>query len=199
MISKPKIFLLIALLAFAASIAAVAVRFNNKKDFEIGDKIDSYNNVNVYYNGSIGNVSGRNTTPDGYNLGLKYQCVEFVKRYYYEHYKHKMPNSYGHAKDFFQKGLTDGSKNAGRNLTQYNHPSKTKPQPGDLLIIDGNVFNTYGHVAIVSNVSGHDIEIVQQNAGGYDNTRATYSLEHSNNRWKIGHDRVLGWLRKPAP
>lgn len=199
MISKPKIFLLIALLAFAASIAAVAVRFNYNKDFEIGDKIDSYNNVNVYYNGSIGNVSGRNTTPDGYNLGLKYQCVEFVKRYYYEHYKHKMPNSYGHAKDFFQKGLADGSKNAGRNLTQYNHPSKTKPQPGDLLIIDGNVFNTYGHVAIVSNVSGHDIEIVQQNAGGYDNTRATYTLEHTNNRWKIGHDRVLGWLRKPAP
>ena len=71
------------------------------RSMEIGDKVDSLNGVFVYYNHSVGNVSGRNTTADGYNLGLKYQCVEFVKRYYYENLNHKMPNSYGHAKDFF--------------------------------------------------------------------------------------------------
>ncbi|MDW5290896.1 hypothetical protein [Formosa sp. PL04] len=58
----------------------------------------------------MGHVSGRNTTPDGYNLGLKYQCVEFVKGYYYEHYNHKMPDSYGHAKSFFNSGIKDGKR-----------------------------------------------------------------------------------------
>jgi len=50
----------------------------------------------VYYNGSVGHVSGRNLVPDGYNPGLKYQCVEFVKRYYYQHLNHKIPDSYRH-------------------------------------------------------------------------------------------------------
>ena len=43
-----------------------------------GTAIDSYNNVTVYYNGRVGSTNGRNTAPDGYNLGMKYQCVEFL-------------------------------------------------------------------------------------------------------------------------
>ena len=59
---------------------------------EVGTIIDSYNGVNIYYNGNnFKNVLGRNVSEDGYNLGLKYQCVEFVKRYYYKRYGHKMP------------------------------------------------------------------------------------------------------------
>jgi hypothetical protein len=58
---------------------------NLETKFSIGQQIDSLNGVSVFYNGSFGNISGRNITKDGYNLGLKYQCVEFVKRYYYEH------------------------------------------------------------------------------------------------------------------
>ncbi len=50
---------------------------------DIGSIIDEFNGVAVYYNHNVGNVSGRNLAPDGYNLGLKYQCVEFVKRYYF--------------------------------------------------------------------------------------------------------------------
>lgn len=70
------------------------------KEHKIGEKIESLNNIYVYYNGKVGNVNGRNISKDGYDLGLKYQCVEFVKRYYFLHYFHKMPDSYGHAKDF---------------------------------------------------------------------------------------------------
>jgi len=99
--------------------------------YQIGDRLDSLNHVVVYYNGGMGNVSGRNTSPDGYNIGLKYQCVEFVKRYYYEYYKHKMPNAYGNAIDFFNKALKDGELNADRDLIQYTNPSKSKPQVGD--------------------------------------------------------------------
>ena len=70
----------------------------------IGDVIDSLNGVKVYYNGSnFAKSYGRNLAPDGYNLGLKYQCVEFVKRYYYQVYKHKMPNTQGNAREFLTK------------------------------------------------------------------------------------------------
>ncbi|MFN6047371.1 MAG: hypothetical protein ACK45C_05080, partial [Bacteroidota bacterium] len=74
------------------------VALTNPITHSIGDKLDSFNNVYVYYNGSISHVLERNISKDGYNLGLKFQCVEFVKRYYYQYYKHKMPDSYGHAK-----------------------------------------------------------------------------------------------------
>src|SRR5690606_23830292 len=69
----------------------------------VGKPVDSLNGVVVYYNGAVGHVLERNVAADGYNIGLKYQCVEFVKRYYYEHLQHKMPDSYGHAKDFFDQ------------------------------------------------------------------------------------------------
>lgn len=161
---------------------------------EIGTELDRFNNVAIYYNGSIGNVSKRNVTADGYNLGLKYQCVEFVKRYYYEVYQHKMPNSYGHAKDFTQRNLADGANNSDRNLIQFSNPSKSKPQIGDLIVFDGNVYNRYGHVAIVSKVDGNSIEIAQQNVGR--STRSDYSISFQNNKWKVETSNCLGWLRK---
>src|SRR5690625_3985796 len=74
-------------------------KISNKKK-SVRQIIYSLNGVYVYYNGSTNTVVDRNTSLDGYNLGLEYQCVEFVKRYYYERLDHTMPNSYGHAKDF---------------------------------------------------------------------------------------------------
>jgi surface antigen len=167
---------------------------NSETKYIVGHKVDSLNGVHVYYNGSMGNVSGRNTTIDSYNLGLKYQCVEFVKRYYYEHYNHKMPNSWGNAKDFFQNGIDDGTLNRNRNLTQYINPSKTKPKIGDLVIFGGTTSNSYGHVAIISMVNNQKVEVIQQNVG--KNTRSTYNLKRKNKIWFIDNDRILGWLRK---
>lgn len=162
----------------------------------VGQKIDSLNGVYVYYNNSIDNVSGRNTTTDGYNLGLKYQCVEFVKRYYYEHLKHKMLNSFGNAKDFFDSNLRDAKYNKKRDLTQYSNPSSSKPKIGDLLIFSGSIFNKYGHVAIISNVKDNEIEIIQQNPGPYGNSREIFPLVNKNGKWEIQYTRIIGWLRK---
>ncbi len=167
-----------------------------KPSLAVGDKIDELNGVFVYYNGSMRNVSGRNVSADGYNIGLKYQCVEFVKRYYYEHLNHKMPNSYGNAKDFFDKSLKDGQKNRQRNLTQYTNGSKTQPKVDDLIVLKGTTFNKFGHVAIISKVSENEIEIIQQNPGAFGSSRKTYSLEYKKGKWKIKNERVLGWLRK---
>ncbi|MDR1878762.1 MAG: CHAP domain-containing protein [Bacteroidales bacterium] len=171
-------------------------KFNLNSTYAIGQPIDSLNGVFVFYNGGIDNVTGRNTTSDGYNLGLKYQCVEFVKRYYYEYLNHKMPDSYGHAKDFFDKTLSDGQKNKKRNLIQYTNPSRTKPKVDDLLIFDGTGSNKYGHVAIVSKVTDNETEIIQQNPGPFAQSRVTFQLDNQDDKWEIKNKRILGWLRK---
>src|SRR5690554_7449178 len=90
-----KAFVLISGLAIVAFFSFEKIRPGFLQETpEVGKAIDSLNNVLVYYNGDVGTVIGRNTR-NGYNLGLKFQCVEFVKRYYYEFYNHEMPDSYG--------------------------------------------------------------------------------------------------------
>jgi len=158
-----------------------------------GDRLDSLNGVVVFHNAGMGNVSGRNVV-DGYNVGLKYQCVEFVKRYYLEHYSHRMPNSYGHAKDFFSSAITDGEINPDRGLLQYTNGSKSLPMVGDLVVLDGWKGNPYGHVAIISAVDDGEVELVQQNTGS---TRVEYDLDLIDGRWRIDNKRILGWLRMP--
>ena len=182
------------ILSFVAIPFLKKFNFNNK--YTIGQTMDSLNGVHVYFNGGVDNVLDRSITKDGYNLGLKYQCVEFVKRYYYEYLHHKMPDSYGHAKDYFDKTLTDGQKNEKRNLTQYTNLSKTKPQISDLIIFSGTFFNRFGHVAIISNVSDSEVEIIQQNSGPFGKTREKFSVKNINGKWAINNKRVLGWLRK---
>jgi surface antigen len=192
-----KIFLLLIAITATSALVFFLYQHNSvpNRNYQIGDRLDSLNNVVVYYNGGMGNVSGRNTTPDGYNIGLKYQCVEFVKRYYYEHYKHKMPNAYGNAIDFFNKELKDGELNTDRDLIQYTNPSKSKPQVGDLIIMDATWTNEYGHVVIVSKVTDDEVEIIQQNAGNPDHPRDVFDLEQADGLWEIDHSRILGWLR----
>jgi len=159
-----------------------------------GLPIDSFNGVYVYYNGGTSQSSGRNVI-DGYNVGIRYQCVEFVKRYYYLHYHHHMPDTYGNAKDFFDKKLSSGSLNTARGLFQYKNRDQVRPQKGDLLVFDSYIFNPYGHVAIVSNVTDKNIEIIQQNPGPWGRSRTNIELERTGRNWLIKNNRILGWLR----
>ncbi|MDR0565246.1 MAG: CHAP domain-containing protein [Azoarcus sp.] len=195
---KPKRWLFVSVSAafLLVGIFYVVKIYGFNLQHPIGKEIDNLNGVAVYYNGPVSNVSGRHLTADGYNLGLKYQCVEFVKRYYYEHYQHKMPNSYGHAKDFFDGQIQDGQFNTQRALYQYTNPSQSKPMPGDLLIFDGHPSNIYGHVAIISNVAENEIEIIQQNPGKQGKSRKRIPLLQQSDKWQIDNGRILGWLRK---
>lgn len=193
---KKEIFVIIGICILVAVLAIFINKENKHSVAKIGQVIDNFNGVKVYYNGPYSNISGRNWTKDHYNLGLKYQCVEFVKRYYYENLNHKMPESYGHAKDFFDKNIKDGAFNKRRGLNQYTNSSKAKPKVNDLLIFSGTVFNKFGHVAIISKVKEDEIEIIQQNAGSSTNSRETFSIERKKSKWTIDNYRILGWLRK---
>ncbi|MDO6854895.1 CHAP domain-containing protein [Cellulophaga lytica] len=193
---KKRILLLSGILILLVVGFFVSKKINLNPNYEVGQKIDSLNGVSVYYNGGVGNVDGRALSKDGYNLGLKYQCIEFVKRYYYEKLNHKMPDSYGHAKDFFNSQIKDGEINKQRDLKQFKNSSKTKPKVDDLVIYSATTLNKYGHVSIVSKVTENEIEIIQQNPGSFGNSREKYDLINENGKWKIKNDRILGWLRK---
>jgi surface antigen len=188
--------LIISVLVLTYAGIKVVKKINLNSDYKIGQPLDSLNGVKVYYNGGVDHVLERNVTKDNYNLGLKYQCVEFVKRYYYEHLNHKMPDAYGHAKDFFDPEVKDGEINVKRNLIQYTNSGKAKPKVGDLVIFSGSVLNRFGHVAIISKVSEDEVEIIQQNPGPFSSSRENFTLETNNGNYKIDNKRLLGWLRK---
>lgn len=188
--SMNRIFLKYALLAFAF---VLLTSFSTTSNPKIGDIIDRLNGVPVYYNGSLLHVGGRNVSPDGYNLGLKWQCVEFVKRYYYEKYGHKMPNSYGHAKDFFNKNLPDISYNKTRGLQQFKNVRNERPQANDILIYDAYQGNPYGHIGIIAEVGPDYVIMVQQNVG--KKSRQKLNLVEYNGIYTVADFDVLGWLR----
>lgn len=187
---------ILCLLLLLVCFAGYSLALQSLTDANIGDEVDSLDGVAVYYNGKIGNTAGRNLAPDGYNLGLKWQCVEFVKRYYYEHYNHKMPDSYGHAYSFFNDTLPHGAFNKQRGLYQYHNGNNVKPQKGDLIIMSPTVFNSYGHVAIIAKVDADYVTIIQQNPGPVQSSRETFKLTQEGDNWRIDNNRIWGWLRK---
>lgn len=164
----------------------------------VGEQLDELNGVAIYYNGGVNTVQGRNLTQDGYNLGLRYQCVEFIKRYYFERYGHRMPDTYGHAKDFFDPRVGDGGLNAKRGMLQFTNGSTMPPQADDLLVFAPSLLNRYGHVAIIASVGSETLEIAQQNPGPFGRSRESLALAQRDGRWYLGNDKVQGWLRLPA-
>ncbi len=182
-----------------AAIYFALMNINANPQYAIGDVVDELNGVPVHFNGAINHNEGRNTSPDGYNIGIRYQCVEFVKRYYYVRFGHRMPDTHGNAKDFFDPRVADGALNTERNLVQFRNGGANKPAPDDLVVFGPWLFNRYGHVAIVAGVTDDAIEIVQQNPGPFGASRETYALTQVGGAWTVGHDRLLGWLRLPPP
>ncbi len=139
--------------------AGTRINFNTKPT--PGEPVDELDGVTVYYKGAVSHTQGRHLTTDGYNQGLRYQCVEFVKRYYYEHYGYRIPDTYGHARSFFDPSVAHGQWNSRRGLYQYRNQGTEKPRKGDLLVWCASVSNLYRHVAIAASVGENSVEVVQ--------------------------------------
>ena len=137
----------------------------SKLDVPIGGVVDSFNGVDVYYNGPVRHSEGINSTPEGYVLGTKWQNTEFVNRYYYQAMKHVMPDSGGYAYEYFDGKVRDGEFNTARGLWQYVNGGISRPMVGDILVFDWNMFSHYGHVAIVTEVTDTEVGFIHQNPG----------------------------------
>ena len=131
---------------------------------QCGEEIGSFNIVPVYYNDGYASCGDRHWSSDGsYSYGLKWQCVEYVRRYYHDYLNHKMPNRWGNASDYFRLNIPSGEMNTERNLIQY-HNGDTKPKVNDILIWGAGT-GGYGHVAIVTAVFSDGIKVISQNIG----------------------------------
>jgi len=106
-----------------------------------------------------------------------------------------MPDSYGHAKDFFNPNLADGSYNQTRGMKQFRNGSHSKPQPDDLVVIGASSRNGYGHLFIVTEVGSDYISFIQQNPGAKNPSRGKYRLSEIKGRWYIEQEAIQGWLR----
>lgn len=164
----------------------------------IGDVVDTFNDVPVYYNGAISHASGVSRAPNGYVFGLRYQCVEFIKRYYYQRFGHRMPKPTGNARDYFDPGVADGALNPARGLLQYRNGSATAPRVEDILLYGPWPGNPYGHLAIVTAVDADSVEIIQQNPGPTGRSRRRYPLKVSDSGVRVDQPRVVGWLHLPG-
>lgn len=130
-----------------------------------GDSLGVFNKVAAFYNDGFSTCdnSGRHKNQDGYVYGKKWQCVEYVRRYYKDALNHEMPEYWGHATDYFRVNILSGSMNTERNLVQYHNGDKM-PKVNDLLVFQ-DMAGGLGHVSIVTNVTDSTVSTIAQNVG----------------------------------
>jgi hypothetical protein len=183
----------------ATEINAVQKAKMRKQGMEAwGDEVGEVNGVKAYYNHNFWNEEGyRNLAKDGYDYGLKWHCVEFIRRYYHDVLSHDFTTK-GHAHSYFSDTTQDGEKNTERSLTQFKNGSSTRPAINDLLVFEKHSSNgNVGHVAIVIDVSDTGITVAQQNVGTTFTESFVFS-KSKKNTWHLESTRasILGWLRK---
>jgi len=189
---RNSLVLIVLLLQFSFSNSFAADTF--------GTVVGTFNNVPAYSNCSNSCTSCNNNCKsynyiDGNYIGIKWQCVEYVRRYYYIVYGLDLASLHSgdaHAKTFYDNATTMG-------LYRYADGGQTPPAVGDILVSDGG---NYGHVAIVKSIAGDQLCTIQQNFlnDGNDGdlcltiseTGGNYSIEGFSDGYPI-----RGWLRAP--
>ncbi len=182
--------IVVALVAVALLRALVSLL---QGGYEVGEMMDAYRGVAVYYNGTPSSQShGRHYNVDDYYYGQKWQCVEFVKRFYADALGHRMPDGWGHAKDFFDRRLRQGAFNERRGLLQFNNGGNVPPEPNDIVVFQDTGL---GHVAVVTRVDESEVELIQQNVP--EASREMYRLINDNTVYLLeGSRKAAGWMRK---
>jgi surface antigen len=184
---------------FAISTEEYAAIKAHKLDAEFKSKIakgiaiGSLDGVIGYFNGEVVAKSwGDNHNGSGSYLGLKWQCVEYIRRYYDQVF-----NMYlgfrGDAKAWAIASVADGAVGK-HGLQQFNYVNgfSVAPQKGDIIVFANGEF---GHVAIIGRVTTSSIEIAQQNivARGF---KEIIKMTQKNSKWELKKTpRAI--LRKP--
>jgi surface antigen len=117
--------------------------------------VGTFNGVDAYSNSSLNHPSNDERNTDaGIFTGLKWQCVEYVNRYYY--LIHGITNL------GFQNANTYYGNATARGLMAYPNVGSTAPQVGDILCFGGGS-QGLGHVAIIREVGTDYVKVIQQN------------------------------------
>lgn len=161
-----------------------------------GDVIERVEGVAIRSNGPglhscVDEADVRHRHPDGYVYGRKWQCVEFVRRFYKDHLGHEMPSAWGNAADYFRGVVAHGARNPERGLLQFQNGDSERPRPDDIVVFQ-DAAGAYGHVAIIMEAREDVVILAQQNALP---ALVTLPLSNHAGRWTIGGG-ATGFLRK---
>jgi len=116
-----------------------------------GSVLGDFNGVTIYSNGSTSTNSGQYNSVSGYTTGIKWQCVEYIVRYYKVRYGKQIRG--GNAKDFFVNAASKG-------LDHFPNAGAMSPRVGDILVSEGG---SWGHVGIVREVGKDYVLVANQN------------------------------------
>jgi len=153
-----------------------------------GTYLGQFNTVAAFSNGSASYYSSiSNFMADGFYTGVKWQCVEFVRRYYYTIFNTRLSNSAaGDAGTWYPNASALG-------LTAYqNGQSTSAPQVGDILC-------STTHIAIIKRISGNKVYTAQQNVSQDSSDldkQLTLSVSGGKYTLSGGYGTLQGWLRK---
>lgn len=158
-----------------------------------GTYLGEFDSVAAYSNGSYGDYSGVSNYVNGIYTGIKWQCVEYVRRYYLIKYSLNLHVGYMDAKEFYERASEMDLKN-------YPNGESIKPQVGDILV---SASGTAGHIAIVKSTSDNQVCTIQQNFSNDSNdTNRCLTLTYSNGGYTVGGFSsdypIKGWLRKSS-
>jgi glutathionylspermidine amidase/synthetase len=142
---------------------------------------------------------------DGIDLGFKWQCVEFARRWLYLN-RGQVFDDVPMAYDIFRlRSVRDVATGQRLPLHAFRNGSKRHPEPGSLLVWDeGGEFETTGHVAVVTEVTPEFVRVAEQNVGhhvwpeGRDYSREIRARATDDGElWlecSFGDATILGWL-----
>jgi len=157
-----------------------------------GNPLGGFNHLNpsdpvIVYDNQMYRVTWDYHNLDGKKMGMKWQCVEYVVRYYYQVFGHYInPNK--NAIDFYRNAASDG-------LEAFPNGGATKPQVGDLLCLGGT---KHGHVAIIREVGANYVKVIHQNMGTSNHIDLKLAYNSAANTITWSGKTTQGWLRLPA-
>jgi len=153
-----------------------------------GEYVGSFNDVDAYSNGSNSTTSWDYNTSSGINTGMKWQCVEYVNRYYYNIYGLDLKSTgiYGNANHYYYNASEAG-------LSAFPNGGSESPKIGDILCSNGG---DYGHVAIIRNVTTDNVGVIHQNLSNSPSDNLKTISRKGNQLYAFNSNYpVIGWLR----
>lgn len=146
-------------------------------NYRFGVTTGSYNSVPAYSNCHYTYFSGQPNSYSGYTTGYKWQCVEYVARYFKAAFNKKIAG--GNANTYCGNASAKGLKKSDNGKTS------DKPQPGNVICSNGG---SYGHCAIVRKVGSDYVEVIEQNFNNSssDGNHRLSLKKDSKGKYKVG-------------
>ena len=189
-------FLLLIILALSsvslfAETEAEKIKALEDGGYYFGQDLGNYRGVVVHNNYHAGCKtmkrchSSSDTGSQRSNYGLKWQCVEFVNRFYSEGM---------HVPVYYRMNAVNFLHGTSDKFLSYSNGSNNKPRIDDTLVFDTG--DGIGHVAVITEVNDTYILTAQQNNTLTEaDVALRFPIEYKNGGWTVKHPQVTGWIR----